>query len=58
MPQVLRDPAYWRKRAGEARARADVMTDPTAKAAMLAIADDYERLATRAEARELGIEPP
>jgi len=45
------DPEHWRKRAEEARAIAVQMTDAHAKAIMLTIAQDYEKLAVRAEQR-------
>jgi hypothetical protein len=48
---LLNDPAHWRKRAAEARASAEEMTDPEAKLTMLAIAADYEKLALRAADR-------
>ena len=44
-------PEYWRSRAEEARAIAVQMTDTHTKATMLAIAQDYEKLAKRAEQR-------
>jgi hypothetical protein len=44
-------PEYWRKRAEEARAVAVQMMDPHTKAVMLSIAQDYEKLAERAEQR-------
>jgi hypothetical protein len=44
------DPAYWRKRAIEVRALADHVT-VTAKADILRIAEDYDRLAERASER-------
>ena len=50
----LNDPKHWRDRAEEARTRADQLDDPQSKSAMLRIADDYERLAKRAEARASG----
>jgi hypothetical protein len=43
------DPAYWRNRADEARAVAVQMKDAHTKAVMLSIAQDYEKLADRAE---------
>jgi hypothetical protein len=42
---------HWRKRAEEVRAVAVQMMDPHTKAIMLAIAQDYEKLAVRAEQR-------
>jgi len=45
------DPDYWRSRAEEARAVAVQMKDAHTKAVMLGIAQDYEKLAKRAEQR-------
>jgi len=42
---------YWRSRAEEAQAVAVQMMDAHTKAVMLAIAQDYEKLAVRAEQR-------
>jgi hypothetical protein len=53
----LDDPKHWRDRAEEARTRADQLADSRSKSAMLRIADDYELLANRAEARALGQSP-
>jgi hypothetical protein len=50
----LNDPAHWRDRAEEARTRADQMSDPQCKSAMLRIANDYELLAQRAAERVWG----
>ena len=50
----LNDPAHWRDRAEEARTRADQMSDPQCKSAMLRIANDYELLAQRAAERIWG----
>jgi hypothetical protein len=50
----LNDPAHWRDRAEEARTRADQMSDPLCKSAMLRIANDYELLAERAAERAWG----
>jgi hypothetical protein len=41
----------WRKHADEARSLADDMKDEISRQMMLQIADDYERLAKRAERR-------
>jgi hypothetical protein len=60
LPQMRRngtnsqsDTEHWRNRAEEARAMAVQMTDPHTKAIMLTIAQDYEKLAERAEQRSL-----
>ena len=47
----LNEPQYWRNRAEEALALAVQMTDPHTKAVMFSIAQDYEKLAQRAELR-------
>jgi hypothetical protein len=47
----LDDADHWRKSAEEARAIAVQMTNAHTKATMLAIAQDYEKLAQRAEQR-------
>jgi hypothetical protein len=43
---------YWRSRAQETRTLAASMHDDEAKATLLDIADRYERMARRSEARE------
>ena len=50
----INDPKHWRHRAKEARALAQQMGDPEAKRKMLKNADDYDRLAERAEERATG----
>ena len=57
MGQAVRfgSPKYWYERAAEARAMAEGMSDPDAKRAMLAVAENYEKIAKRAEAREAGV---
>jgi hypothetical protein len=45
------DPAYWRRRAIEARRVADQLDEATAKQTMLSIAQSYERLAILAETK-------
>jgi hypothetical protein len=47
----INDPQHWRGRAEEARTLAEQMSDETSKQMMLRIADDYGRLAERAEQR-------
>jgi hypothetical protein len=44
--------AYWRERAAEVVLAAHSLKDPDARATLLRIAAEYERLAKRAEARE------
>jgi hypothetical protein len=54
MPPDSENPSRWWALAAEARAVADEMTDPKAHEIMLKIAQGYERLARRAEARRKG----
>jgi hypothetical protein len=48
MPRLLNNPAHWHLRAQEARLLASHLEDPVAKAATFRIAEEYDRLATRA----------
>jgi hypothetical protein len=48
MPSLLNNPAHWQLRAEETRVLAAQLLDPEAKATILKIADEYERLARRA----------
>ena len=50
----ISDPKHWLGRAKEVRALAEQIDDPEAKRTMLKNADDYERLAKRAEERAVG----
>jgi hypothetical protein len=51
--RLVNDPAHWRERAAEARRMADQMTDPVTQRVMLGIADDYDRIAERAQRRAM-----
>ena len=55
MPLRFGSPKYWQERAEESRAMAEGMSDPVAKEAMQRIAESYEKIAKRAEAREAGV---
>ena len=52
MPSGVDDAKRWRMLAKKARAAATEMADPAARRILLNIADGYERLARRAEARK------
>ena len=56
MPTTFGTPEHWQERADKARAMADGIQDAEAKRAMLAIAENYERIAKRAEARAAGVQ--
>jgi hypothetical protein len=51
MPGLLNNPAHWQLRAEETRLLASQLVDPEAKATILKIADEYDRLARRALTR-------
>ncbi len=48
----MADGKYWRDRAEEVRASAKQMHDPVARETLFKIAEDYEKLAERAEHRD------
>ena len=54
LPASLNDPNHWRARASEARALAEQEHDPISKAMILQVAEDYDRLAERADLRSGG----
>jgi hypothetical protein len=53
MKPFINDPEHWRQRAEQARSIAGAMTDPQATLSMLRVADEYQKLAQRAEDRIL-----
>jgi len=50
----INEPEHWRHRAEEIRTLADGMKDEISRQMMLRIAQDYDRLAQRAEERKTG----
>jgi hypothetical protein len=50
----VNDPEHWRDRAREKRALAERLRNELAKQTMLRIANDFDRLAERAEERSRG----
>lgn len=48
----VRDPDYWRGRAAETRAKADTYGHPQNKEKLLKVAEEYDRMADRAERRQ------
>jgi hypothetical protein len=57
MNRSFDNPDHWRQRAEEMRRLAKDLHDLIAKATMLEVADQYERLALRAEQRLRGDKP-
>jgi len=47
--RMVSDPKHWRDRAAEMRALSETMDDVEARAIMLRLAEDYDKLADRAE---------
>jgi hypothetical protein len=58
LPIVYGTPEHWAARAKEARQMAALIDNPEAKRSMIALAENYEKVAKRAEAREAGIAMP
>jgi hypothetical protein len=52
------DSKHWRERAAEMRALSDAMKDIEAASIMRRLADDYDKLAERADVRNNGGVPP
>ncbi len=50
-PDPINDPKHWRDRAAQMRALADCMSKPETTALMAKLAEDYDKLADRAEVR-------
>ena len=53
MDKWLLSPDYWRKRATEALELARQLDDAEAKASMLAVAEDYAKIADRYEKKRI-----
>jgi hypothetical protein len=54
----INNPEYWLQRAKEMRTLAEGVADDAAKQNMLRVAEDYDKLAKRAEARSKGTPLP
>ena len=54
----FRDPGHWRERAAQMRALATQSNDLDAMSIMLRLADDYDKLADRAEKRAQNPQQP
>lgn len=53
MTRILNEPEHWRQRAAEARAIAEQMSSPEAKATMLRIVEGYDKMEQHAAERQL-----
>jgi hypothetical protein len=51
--QGINDAKHWRDRAAEMRVLSDEISDPEAQQIMITLANDYDRLAARAEDRAM-----
>ena len=52
MASILKDAQHWRDRAKEARALADQETDAEVRQSILKVAEEYEKIAVRADLRK------
>jgi hypothetical protein len=55
--ELVNDPNYWRRRAEEMRAFAKELKDTESTGAALRAADDYDKLAEKAERRATAMRP-
>jgi hypothetical protein len=53
--QQVNDPRHWRDRAAQMRAMSDWMKDAETKAAMLKLAEEYDKLAERVDSSFSGL---
>ena len=58
MPNRYGSSEHWHECAQDARVMAERITDPEAQRAMREIAENYEKIAKRAETREIGVKFP
>jgi hypothetical protein len=58
MPLIYGAAEHWLARAREAREMAAHMEDSVARPAMLAVADNFQTVAKRSEARAAGVDMP
>jgi hypothetical protein len=55
VPTITESPEHWLARAKQVREAAILIGNPDARQAMLEIAENYEKMAKRAEAQEAGV---